>query len=67
MFPSINMHAIYSSAQRPCIYMQMEPGTSPFADDEPQGAEDDETTPEIMLVPSDPSTCELFALRQCLL
>ena len=59
------MHAIYSSAQRPCIYMQMEPGTSPFTDDEPEEADDDEKTPEIMLVPRDPSTCERITLHAC--
>jgi hypothetical protein len=57
-FQNINMHAIYSSAQRPCIYMQMEPSTSPFTDEEPEDAEDDEEkTPEVMLVPADASTC----------
>ena len=57
-FPSINMHAIYSTAQRPCIYMQMEPSTPDLEEDEPEEADDDEKTPEIMLVPSDASTCE---------
>lgn len=58
-FPSINMHAIYSTAQRPCIYMQMEPSTSAFEEDEPEEVDDEEKTPEIMLVPSDASTCEV--------
>lgn len=65
-FQNINMHAIYSSAQRPCIYMQMEPSTSPFTDEEPEGAEDDEEkTPEVMLVPADASTCAPSPQHAC--
>jgi hypothetical protein len=54
------MHAIsndQSAFQRPCIYMQLEPSTSPFEDDEEEDGQEDEITPEIRLVPSDASIC----------
>ena len=61
------MHAIYSTAQRPCIYMQLEPSTCAFEEDEPEEADDEEKTPEIMLVPANPSTCESSPYQEIVL
>lgn len=63
-FQKINMHAIssdQSAFQRPCIYMQMEPGTSPGDDDADDDGQDDDATPEVRLVPSDASACASLA------
>lgn len=61
-FQNINMHAIssdQSAARKPCIYMQLEPSTSAFADTAEGEADDDEDiTPEVRLVPEDSSKCE---------
>ncbi len=60
-FRHINMHAVstdQSAFQRPCIYMQMEPGTSESAADESDDDDlENEETPEVRLVPSDASAC----------
>ena len=60
-FQCINMHAIssdQSASRKPCIYMQLEPSTSAFADTT-QGEPDDDrdATPEARLVPEDSSNC----------
>ena len=60
-FQNINMHAIssdQSAARKPCIYMQLEPSASAFADTAEGEADDDEdVTPEVRLVPEDASKC----------
>ena len=64
-YPSIAMHAVSSgldpeqpaAEQRPCIYMQLDPG----GPEELGGGDDDEedaAVPELHLVPTDPSTRE---------
>ncbi|CAK0786113.1 hypothetical protein CVIRNUC_009326 [Coccomyxa viridis] len=61
-FEHINMHAIasdQSAARKPCIYMQLEPSTSAFADTTDAEAEEEgDATPEVRLVPEDSSTLE---------
>lgn len=56
------MHAIssdQSEARKPCIYMQLEPSSSAFADTTEGEADDDrDATPEVRLVPEDSSKCE---------
>ena len=64
-FQNINMHAIssdQSAARKPCIYMQLEPSSSASADTAEGEADDEDVTPEVRLVPEDPSKCESHAL-----
>ena len=70
-FQNINMHAIssdQSEARKPCIYMQLEPSSSAFADTTEGEADDDrDATPEVRLVPEDSSKCEpACCLQLCL-
>ncbi|CAL5227014.1 g9905 [Coccomyxa viridis] len=68
-FQNINMHAIsndQSAARKPCIYMQLEPSTSAFADTAEGEADDDEDiTPEVRLVPEDSSKLEELFQTLC--
>ena len=64
-FQNINMHAIssdQSAARKPCIYMQLEPSSSASADTAEGEADDEDVTPEVRLVPEDPSKCESHTL-----
>lgn len=64
------MHAIasdQSAARKPCIYMQLEPSTSAFADTTDAEAEEEgDATPEVRLVPEDSSTCAPLSRRSSL-
>lgn len=64
------MHAIasdQSAARTPCIYMQLEPSTSAFADTADAEAEEEgDATPEVRLVPEDSSTCAPLSRRSCI-
>ena len=64
------MHAVasdQSAARKPCIYMQLEPSTSAFADTADAEAEEEgDATPEVRLVPEDSSTCAPLSRRSCI-
>ena len=68
-FEHINMHAIasdQSAARKPCIYMQLEPSTSAFADTaDAEVEEEGDATPEVRLVPEDSSTCAPLSRQSC--